>query len=200
MPSSRSSASRRVSPCAMSFAISGSYETPISSPSSTPASTRMSAGKAQSVDAPGLGEERSRIFGVQSHFDRVARRPRTGLIARVSPATMRSCCSTRSMPGDELRHRVLDLDAAVELEKPEVASVDHELGRAGAPVADGPGERDRRVAHRGAQLVVEAGERATPRAPSDDDAGSSTPARRARRRRRRASPRSWISTWRGRST
>ena len=49
---------------------------------------------------------------------------------------------------DELRHRVLDLDAAVQLEEVEVAAVDHELGRPRAPVADGAAERDRRVAHR----------------------------------------------------
>ncbi len=47
---------------------------------------------------------------------------------------------------DLLGHRVLDLDAAVQLEEVDVAAVDEELGRAGVPVADGPGERPRRLA------------------------------------------------------
>ena len=52
---------------------------------------------------------------------------------------------------------MLDLDAPVQLEEEEVAAVEHELGRAGAPVADRARERDRRLAHRRAQLRVERG-------------------------------------------
>ena len=50
---------------------------------------------------------------------------------------------------------MLDLDAAVQLEEVEVAAVDHELGRPRAPVADGAAERDRCVAHRLPQLLVD---------------------------------------------
>src|SRR5437762_10317734 len=59
--------------------------------------------------------------------------------------------------GDELGHRMLDLDAAVQLEEPEVAAVEHELGRAGAAVADRAGERGRGLAHPRPELVVERG-------------------------------------------
>ncbi len=54
--------------------------------------------------------------------------------------------------GDELRHGMLDLDARVQLEEEERAAVEDELRRAGALVADRAGERDRRLAHRRAQL------------------------------------------------
>src|SRR5579862_2738472 len=50
---------------------------------------------------------------------------------------------------------MLDLDPRVELEEPEVAAVEHELGRAGALVADRARERDCRVAHPCPQLRVE---------------------------------------------
>ena len=54
---------------------------------------------------------------------------------------------------------MLDLDARVQLEEEEVASVEHELGGAGALVADRTCERDGRVAHARAQLGVERGRR-----------------------------------------
>ena len=60
-------------------------------------------------------------------------------------------------PGHELGHRVLDLDPAVQLEEPELAAGEHELGRAGADVADRAGEGDRRVRHRRAQRRIEGG-------------------------------------------
>ena len=50
---------------------------------------------------------------------------------------------------------MLDLDSAVQLEEVEVAAVEHELDRAGAPVADRPAERDRGLAHPLPQLAVE---------------------------------------------
>src|SRR3954469_5618609 len=54
---------------------------------------------------------------------------------------------------------MLDLDAAVQLEEPEVPAVDHELSGAGAAVADRPREGDCRVAHALAQLLVQRGRR-----------------------------------------
>src|SRR5437763_10074398 len=59
--------------------------------------------------------------------------------------------------GDELRHRMLHLDAGIQLEEEERAAVEHELGGAGADVADCTRERDRGVAHPGAQCRVEHG-------------------------------------------
>ena len=54
---------------------------------------------------------------------------------------------------------MLDLDPRVELEEPEVAAVEDELGGAGALVADRARERDRGVAHPRPQLGVERGRR-----------------------------------------
>ena len=61
--------------------------------------------------------------------------------------------------GDGLGYRVLHLDPPVQLEKEELASLEHELGRAGADVADRLREPHRRVADLRAQLGVERGRR-----------------------------------------
>ena len=52
---------------------------------------------------------------------------------------------------------MLDLDPPVQLEEEELAAAEHELGRSGAAVADRARERDRRLAHLGAQGCVERG-------------------------------------------
>ncbi len=54
---------------------------------------------------------------------------------------------------------MLDLDAGVQLEEEEVASVEHELRGAGALIADRTSERDGRVAHARAQVGIERGRR-----------------------------------------
>src|SRR5438874_9826925 len=59
--------------------------------------------------------------------------------------------------GHELGHRMLDLDAAVQLQEPEVASREHELRRPGAHVADRAREAHSRVRNRPAELRVERG-------------------------------------------
>ncbi len=59
--------------------------------------------------------------------------------------------------GHQLGDRMLDLDAPVQLQEPEVTAVEHELGRARAPVADRSRERDRGLAHPRAQLWVQRG-------------------------------------------
>ena len=105
---------------------------------------------------PGLREERPGVLGVQAHLDRVP----SGLVT--------VCCKRLSVGdaellGDEveardrLGHRVLDLDAAVQLEEEEVVAVEDELDRAGAAVADRPAEGDRRLVERRAQRGREAG-------------------------------------------
>ena len=78
--------------------------------------------------------------------DAVDRRP--AAIGSGSPAATRSCSSTRSRPV-HLGHRVLDLQAGVDLEEVDRAVVaDEELDGAGALVADVAGERERAVAQR----------------------------------------------------
>ena len=62
-------------------------------------------------------------------------------------------------PGDGLRHGVLDLDPPVQLEEEELASFEHELGRARADVADRARKAHRGVAQLPAQGRVEPGRR-----------------------------------------
>src|SRR5262249_27724336 len=90
------------------------------------------------------------------HLDRVppqaeVRHRRTELLAGRDPELLADDVDSR----DELRHRMLDLDPGVELEEPEVAAVEHELGCARALVADRAGESDGRTAHRGPQRRIE---------------------------------------------
>ena len=109
---------------------------------------------------------------------------RRRLGASGSPSATRICCATRSSAGDELRHRVLDLDAAVQLEEVEVAAVEHELGRARRSGSRSPARTRRRRRSSPRAAPGRARRRATPRAPSGGGAGPSTRARRARRRAR----------------
>ena len=61
-------------------------------------------------------------------------------------------------PGHELGHRVLDLEPGVHLHEPELAAaVEQKLDRPRPLVADGPGRRDRGLAHRRPQLALDAG-------------------------------------------
>ena len=101
--------------------------------------------QAQPLDRPGLRQERPRVLGVQPHLDRVTeqrRCPSTALAARDAQLLAHEVDSR-----NELRHRMLDLDARVQLEEEEVAAVEHELRGARALVADCARERDRRIAH-----------------------------------------------------
>ena len=75
-----------------------------------------------------------------------------------APSATRSCSSTRSRPGHELGHGMLDLQPRVHLQEPEPAvRLEEELDRAGAHVADGPRRGDGGVAHLPAQLGVDGG-------------------------------------------
>ena len=113
------------------------------------------ASQSEPFDTAGLGQECARILGIQAHLDRVP----------VDLATV--CCKRFAVgdaellgdeveAGDRLRDRVLDLDAAVQLEEEEVVSLDHELDRPGAAVADRAAERDRGFGKRLAQRAVQA--------------------------------------------
>ena len=76
---------------------------------------------------------------------------------------------------------MLDLDAAVQLQEPEVAAVEHELGRARAAVADRRARTRPRPRSSARAARGRARGRAPPRAPSGGGAAPSTRARRARR-------------------
>ena len=102
---------------------------------------------------PVCGMKRARVLRVQAYFDRVSTRIGTDVdwfAGRDAQLRLNEIDA-----GDELGHRMLDLDASVELEEPEVPSVEHELGRAGALVADRARESDRCVAHRDSQRFVD---------------------------------------------
>ena len=105
-------------------------------------------------DAAALRQERARVLGVETHLDRMAMSRGLSLGQRLSgrdAQLLRDEVESR----DELGDRVLDLDAAVQLEEVEVAAVEHELGRAGARVADRAREAHGRIAHRRAEQRIE---------------------------------------------
>src|SRR5205823_4753754 len=97
-------------------------------------------GQAQPLDAPGLREERPRILGVEPHLYGMPVGPRVDL--ERLPARDADLLGDEIDAGDELGDRVLDLDAAVQLEEEEVAAVEHELCGARAAIADRSRERD----------------------------------------------------------
>ena len=109
----------------------------------------------EALDAARLGQKALRVLRVEPCLDGVP------LEARVEVESLAGCdaelLANEVDPGHELGYRMLDLDAAVQLEQVEVAAVQHELDRAGAPVADRPPEGDRRLAHPRPQLAVEGG-------------------------------------------
>ena len=107
----------------------------------------------QPLERPGLRQERARILRVEPYLDRVPEQVAVGY--KLLAARDAQLLAHEVDAGDELRHRVLDLDARVQLEEEEVAPVEHELGRARALVADRTRERDGRVAHARAELRVE---------------------------------------------
>ena len=69
---SRSSASSRSAPCAISFASSGSYDEADLVALLDARVDADAGGQDEPVDAPGLGQERPRILGVEPRLDRVA--------------------------------------------------------------------------------------------------------------------------------
>src|SRR5262245_8641187 len=93
--------------------------------------------------------------GVEPDLDRVPDQPRLG--AQRLALGDADLLGDEVRAGDQLRDRVLDLDAPVQLEEPEVAAVEHELRGARTAVADRAGERDRGLAHPRPQLGIESG-------------------------------------------
>ena len=90
-------------------------------------------------------------------FDRPAVQLHVGLLDRQFLAGGRADHQLDEIEaGDQLRHRMLDLQPRVHLEEVEIAIlVDDELDGAGAVVADGLCQRDRLLAHRLARFRIE---------------------------------------------
>ena len=153
--------------------------------------------------APALRGVR-RVLGVEARLDRraAAARPRR----RTPSSRRRPTLGDGELEldevdaGDQLGHRVLDLEPGVHLEEEEPVGVGvvEELDRAGAEVADRLGRRGAAaLVQRVATSPVEAGRRAPPRRPSGGGAGSSSRARRGTSTLPCASPKTCTSTWRG---
>jgi hypothetical protein len=108
----------------------------------------------QLLDPPGLWQERERILRVEPHLDRV---PVQVPVCYLHWLALRDpkLLLHEVDAGDELGDRVLDLDPAVQLQEPELTSVEHELRGAGAAVADRPCEGDGGGAHLRPQLGIE---------------------------------------------
>jgi hypothetical protein len=104
-------------------------------------------GEPQPLDPPALRQERARVLGVQPHLDGVAEQLERRELQRF-PRGDAQLLAHEVDAGHELRHRMLDLDARVQLQEVEVAvRVEHELGRACAAVADRARERHGSLAH-----------------------------------------------------
>src|SRR5207302_8648161 len=112
-------------------------------------------GESQPFDAAGLREEAARILGVEAHLDRVTATLRQIVVE--SPRLLRDLDlpANQVRTRDQLGDRMLDLDAAVQLEEVEVPSVDHELRGAGVCVADGPRKGKRGLHHPPANLAID---------------------------------------------
>ena len=138
---------------------------------------RAAAGTARSAPAPGRKPRAgsSALMRTSIAWPRRSARP---VAPSGSPAAIRSCSRTRSMPVTSSRHRMLDLEPRVQLDEVERAvGAEQELERAGVPVADrARGPLGGRL-HRLARLRRRAPATATPRSASGGGAGSSTRAR-----------------------
>ena len=148
-------------------------------------------------DPPGLRQEilppgprrtaAPRSRGRESGYPAAAQRKR-------SPARDAQLPLDQVDAGDRLGHRMLDLQPRVHLHEVELAvGVEQELDRAGADVADGSRQRDRRRAHAARAAPRRRRARAPPRSASGAAAAPSSRARRdgprCRAGRRRPGPR-----------
>ena len=99
------------------------------------------------------------ILGVDARLDRVAAQQHVALLELERPAGGDLELPAHEVDArDQLRDRVLDLDARVHLEEvPAAVGREQELGGAGADVADRVGEAQRRDAELAAELAADAG-------------------------------------------
>ncbi len=102
-------------------------------------------------------EAAARVLGVDAGLDRPAVQPDIVLAERQRLAGRDLDHQLDQIDaGDQLGHRVLDLQPGVHLEEVEVAvAVDDELDRAGRVVADGAGQGHRLLAHGAARRLVQ---------------------------------------------
>ena len=112
-------------------------------------------GKPQAFEAAGLGEESLRVLAYRRTS--TAWPSRVGLDVELVTGGDAKLRLHEVHSGDQLGDRMLDLDAPVQLEEPEVASVDHELGGARAHIADRLRERDGGVSQCCAEPFVDDG-------------------------------------------
>ncbi len=95
-----------------------------------------------------------RVFGIQPHFDGVAAQHDLLLAERQRlPLSHTQLPGDQILPGDQLGHRVLDLQTGIHLHEEELATgVEQKLHGSGAYVANGAHGGDRRLAHGPAQF------------------------------------------------
>ena len=109
--------------------------------------------------AGGWQEAAIGIFGIDPRFDRPA--VPLHIFLRERQFLARGAADhqfDQVEPGDQFRHRMLDLQARIHFQEIEIArAIDDELDRAGAVITHGLGQRDRLRAHGGAGLFVQEG-------------------------------------------
>ena len=117
-------------------------------------------GEISRVICPGEGKKLlSGIFGIDAALDGVAAQLDVFLPERQLLARRHAKLQMHQVEaGDELGHRMLDLQAGVHLEEVEVAVlVDQELDRAGVLIVGGLGHAHRDLAHAAAHVLVDDG-------------------------------------------
>src|SRR5579871_5936744 len=110
-----------------------------------------SAGSVPEADRAGRGREGLRILGVDAAFHRMSADLHIALrVLQPLAGGDQQLRLHQVDAGDELGHRVLDLDARVHLDEEELAILIEELHGAGTPVADRTAGLDAALAHEAA--------------------------------------------------
>ena len=161
----------------------------ISAPSNTPVSLRTVPPRAALLRRAVAGQPADRgqeiavgVLGIDAALDRPARELHVACLSfELLAGGDADHLLDQIDAGDELGHRMLDLQPRVHLQEIERSVLPgDELHRAGAVVADGLGQRDRLLAHRLARLGIEQRRRRLLDRPSGCGAGWSIRARRDR--------------------
>jgi hypothetical protein len=141
----RSMAAWRVGPHTISLASRESNWPATKEPAATPLSTRTpAAGRVEARDAPGRGQKAAaHVLGVDAELEGVA--VRGGHVAGIEPRALghAELLAHQVEAGGFLGHRVLDLQAGVDLQEGDRAALaEQKLDRAGADVAGGAADVD----------------------------------------------------------
>ncbi len=100
------------------------------------------------ADRPGRGHEGLGILGIDAAFDRVAADLHVALaVGQLLAGGDQQLLLHQVDAGDQLGHRMLDLDARVHLDEIELAVLVQELEGAGAAIADRAAGIDAALAH-----------------------------------------------------